>query len=291
MKYVLAFMVSVIILGCAEERVDKDARLGPIRVAVLPDQSRERLLAKHAPLLDYLKSATSLEFELAIPTDYSDLLDQFGSGRVDLAWFGGLTFVQANAANQAIPLVFRDVDVQFTSCYLAKASDTRTSVAEFAGERFSFGPDLSTSGHLMPRYFMSREGIEPETLFQSIQHSAGHDQTAISVSNGEVALGVANCIIVQSLFDSGVLDEEEVRIIATTPPYPDYVWAASATMDEQTRTSLLNAFLALDATVPAHRAVLRSQGGNAYFPAGIADLEAVRTAALQAGVLTPDGER
>lgn len=290
MKYVVAVMVSVILFGCAEKRADQGEPASSIRVAVLPDQSRDRLLSKYSPLMAYLESATSLEVELSVPLDYSDLLNEFDAGRVDLAWFGGLTFAQAETKNKALPLAFRDIDVQFTSCYLARASDTRTSIAEFAGERFSFGPSLSTSGHLMPRYFMSDEGIEPEELFASIQHSDGHDQTAIRVSNGEVDLGVANCIIVQSMFDSGVLNDEDVRIIETTPPYPDYVWAISPTMDEQTKISLLNAFLALDPTIPEHRAILRSMGANAYFPAGITDFEMVRIAAVQAGVLNQAGE-
>ena len=290
MKYVVAVIVSVSLLGCAEERADQGAPASTVRVAVLPDQSRDRLLLKYSPLMEYLESATSLEFELSVPPDYSDLLNEFDAGRVDLAWFGGLTFAQAEIRNRAVPLAFRDIDVQFTSCYLARASDPRTSIAEFAGERFSFGPSLSTSGHLMPRYFMSDEGIEPEELFASIQHSAGHDQTAFRVSNGEVDLGVANCIIVQSMFDSGVLNDEDVRIIETTPPYPDYVWAISPTMDEQTKISLLNAFLALDATIPEHRAILRSMGANAYFPAGLTDFEMVRIAAVQAGALNQAGE-
>ena len=288
MKYLLVFIVSMTVLGCTQERAGDHGPSGAIRIAVLPDQSRDRLSAKYSSLLEYLGRATALEYELVIPSDYPDLVDRFNAGDIDLAWFGGLTFAQANASKQAVPVAFRDVDLQFTSCYLAKASDTRTDILDFAGERFTFGPDLSTSGHLMPRYFMTEDGIDPEKLFASIQHSAGHDQTAIWVSNGNVALGVANCIIVQSLFESGVLKDDEIQIIATTPPYPDYVWAASPSMDEQTRISILNALLALDATVSEHRAILRSQGANAYLPAGSSDFEMVRMAAIQAGVLTPE---
>lgn len=288
MKYLLVFIVSMTVLGCTPERAGDYGQSGAIRIAVLPDQSRDRLSAKYSSLLEYLGRATALEYELVIPSDYPDLVDRFNAGHVDLAWFGGLTFAQAHASKQAVPLAFRDVDLQFTSCYLAKASDTRTDIRDFAGERFTFGPNLSTSGHLMPRYFMTEDGIVPEKLFTSIQHSAGHDQTAIWVSTGHASLGVANCIIVQSLFESGVLENDKIRIIATTPPYPDYVWAASPAMDEQTRNSILNALLALDATVPEHRAILHTQGANSYLPAGSSDFELVRMAAIQAGVLTPD---
>ena len=247
--------------------------------------------AKYEPLIDYLASATGLHFELSIPDDYSTLLEQFEAGHVDLAWFGGLTFIQAAQHGQAVALVFRDIDLEFTSCYLAQALDPRMRVNEFGGESFSFGPELSTSGHLMPRYFMTEEGLDPEKFFGSVRHSVGHDQTALWVSDGAVTLGVANCIIVRSLLESGDLDGNKVRVVETTAPYPDYVWATRTTMKNSTRQVLLDAFLGLDATVTEHRAVLRGQGANAYLPAGLSDFELVRIAAAQAGVVEEDGKR
>ncbi len=291
MKHVLACLLCVLLFGCAEEHVDLGTGSEPIRVAVLPDQSKERLLAKYAPLLVYLERETSLEFDLAIPQDYADLLQRFDAGQVDLAWFGGLTFAQAAETSQAIPLAFRDVDRQFMSCYLASAADTRTMIDQFEGESFSFGPRLSTSGHLMPRYYMAAVDLDPEKFFASIKHSAAHDQTAMWVSNGTVTLGVANCVIVRSLLDHGVLTDADLRIVETTPPYSDYVWAVAPTVDQRIRTSILDALLALDATIPEHRAILRLQGANSYLPAGISDFQIIREAAIQAGVLVEDGNR
>ncbi len=290
MKQVLSFAVLAMLVACAEERVDQAETADPILIAVLPDQSKDTLVSQYAALLDYLESETSLEIELEIPLDYSDLLDQFDAGRIDLAWFGGLTFTQAERRSQAVPLVFRDVDLQFTSCYLTKSSDKRTTISEFEGEDFSFGPSLSTSGHLMPRHFMMDDGLDPEQFFASIRHSAGHDQTATWVANGTVALGVANCVIVGSLFGNGLLGNDDVRIIETTPPYSDYVWAVRASLPERTKLTLLDAFLALDASIPEHREILRSQGANAYFPAASENFAMVRMAADRAGLFAEDHE-
>jgi phosphonate transport system substrate-binding protein len=290
MKYVLLLVLLATLVACEDERSVHIAPSGPIRIAVLPDQSRDTLLTQHAPLLDYLENETSLEFVIAIPRDYADLLDQFGAGRVDLAWFGGLTFTQAERRSQAVPLVFRDVDLQFTSCYLTDSSDTRTMIGQFEGEDFSFGPRLSTSGHLMPRFFMEKEGLYPEQFFASIRHSAGHDQTAIWVSEGAVALGVANCVIVQSLLENGQLSSDGVRIMETTPPYSDYVWAVSPSLHEHIKITILDAFLALDASIPEHREILRLQGANAYLPAASENFAIVRLAADRAGLFVEDSE-
>lgn len=290
MKRILILVVWATLCACAEERVDIAAPSGAIRVAVLPDQSIDVLLRKHEPLMDYLERSTSLDFELVVPNDYEDLLDRFDNGHVELAWFGGLTFVRAEQRSQAVPLVLRDVDLRFTSCYLAAGSDTRTMIAQFKGEKFSFGPGLSTSGHLMPRYFLDEDGLNPEQFFASVRHSDGHDQTAKWVSEGEVALGVANCIIVQSMLADGRLNSNEIHIVQTTPSYSDYVWAVKKTLDAREKSAILNAFLELDVSVPEHRALLRLQGANVYLPAGIKDFDMVRLAARRAGLLAADSE-
>ncbi len=291
MRCALLIIMSIALFGCADEPVESDVTPGVVRIGVLPNQTRDRLVAKFEPLIDYLEKTTGLELELSIPEEYSDLLEQFEAGHVDLAWFGGLMYVQAAQKSGAIALALRDIDLEYTSCYLAKAADTRVRITEFAGESFSFGPELSTSGHLMPRYFMTEDGLDPERFFGSVQHSAGHDQTAQWVSDGTVTLGVAACIIVRSLLESGELSSDDIRIVETTAPYPDYVWTARASMSKGTRQQLLDAFLGLDATNPAHRGILRSQGANTYLPAGASDFELVRKAAAQAGLLAESNNR
>lgn len=291
MRSALILIVSIALFGCADERTDHEISSKVVRIGVLPDQAKARLLVKYEPLVEYLERTTGLDFQLSIPDDYADLVEQFDEGSIDLAWFGGLTYMQASQKSQAVALAFRDIDLEFTSCYLAKSGDPRKTIGEFAGEPFSFGPELSTSGHLMPRYFMTKEGLDPERFFGSVRHSAGHDQTAHWVNDGTVVLGVSNCLIVRSLLESGELSHDDIRIVETTAPYPDYVWAAHTSMNESTRQALLDAFLGLDPTIAEQRVILRSQGANAYLPAGLSDFALVRTAAIQAGVLAQGAER
>ena len=173
----------------------------------------------------------------------------------------------------------RDTDIQFTSCYIVRGEDPRTSIADFAGEAFSFGPELSTSGHLMPRHFMRVDGIIPEDVFASVTHADGHDQTAEWVRDGNVALGVVNCVILEALMLEERLAPGEIRVLVTTPTYGNYVWAVQPDMPEKVRIELRDAFLALDARVPEERALLRALGANGYLPAGSSDFDDVRMAA------------
>jgi len=289
MRSLLVFCACALLLGCSQDGPDASP-VNSIVVAVLPDQSPEALRSRHTPLLDYLAQETSLDIKFVIPADYADLVSQFDGGGIDLAWFGGLTYIQAEARSEAEPLAFRDVDMRFTSCYLARGDDARSSMREFEGAAFGFGPRLSTSGHLMPRYFLERAGVFPDKFFSSTQHSAGHDETAIWVRDGTIDIGVANCVIVQSLFDDGRISADEVRVVETTPHYSDYVWAVKASMDKHTRAVLLDAFMALDATDPLHLTILQSQGANAYMPAARGNFELVRRAAEISGIFAGDND-
>ena len=286
MRKLVALLACAVLLGCSQDAADNGPPTDSIVVAVLPDQAAATLRERHGPLIKYLGERTGLEIELVLPTDYADLVDQFAAGGIDLAWFGGWTYIRAEARSGAEPLAFRDVDLRFTSCYLAAGSDSRTAIRDFEGEDFAFGPDLSTSGHLMPRYFLEIDGLYPERFFASTRHSAGHDETAMWVRDGAVALAVANCVIVQSLFDNGALSRDDVQIIETTPPYSDYVWAVRSSTDQHTRTILLDALLALDASNPEHRTILRLQGANAYMPASPGNFSLVRKAAERSGLIS-----
>ena len=138
---------------------------GTLRVGVLPDESENILLERYTPLLEFLTQETGHPCEIVIPDNYEELLKTFGEGQIDLAYFGGATFVKANTEYGAVPLVMRDVDARFTSDLVVAGEDLNT-LKELQGKRFSFGSRLSTSGHLMPRHFLQvRYGVTPENVF------------------------------------------------------------------------------------------------------------------------------
>lgn len=267
-SWALCAFLAIGTVGCRRDSTVRptDAS-GPVRVGVLPDQAPEVLEARYAPLLDHLRDSVGRDFDLVIPANYSELVDLFQAGQLELAWFGGVTFTRASELAEAVPLVLRDVDLEFTSDVLVSARADGDRIEDFKGGSLAFGPRLSTSGHMMPRFFLVRDGIDPEEFFEKVEFSNGHDQTAAWVQAGRVDLGVVNSVVVKSMFEDGRLDPAKVRILSTTPPYRNYVWAVPPYLDGTLRTALLNAFLALDRNTAEHASVLERLGANAFFPA------------------------
>lgn len=277
-------MVLTLVIGCEDPTPAVHAP-APVRIGVLPDQSAQNLRQLYAPLLEYLRDTTKLEYTLLIPDDYAQLLAAFANREIDVAWFGGLTFAQAHACCAAQPLAMRDVDLRFTSYYLVRTGHPGQTVADLAGQRFAFGSRLSTSGHLMPRYFLTKAGIDVEHFFGTVVYSGAHDATAAMVRDGKADIGVVNAEIVETMFEDGRLSRDDVRVIETTPIYADYVWAVQADLDPATRNALLSALLALDIDKPDHARVLKTQRAGGYLPAALDDFTSVRDAARQFDLL------
>ncbi|MDJ0972852.1 MAG: phosphate/phosphite/phosphonate ABC transporter substrate-binding protein [Planctomycetota bacterium] len=259
---------------------------GVLRVGVLPDQDQDALAKRYGALLAHLEASTDLKFDLVTGKNYTDILDRFVSGEIDMAWLGGATFVQARERAGAEPLVTRDTDARFTSAYIVRTEGAGASVTDYEGKRIAFNDELSTSGYIMPLFFLEEDDkIVPEAFFASVEFSGTHDNTIEWVKSGRVDIGVANAQIVQAKFDSGELSAQHVTVLAETPPYADYVWTVQRTMPRHVIMRLTNAFLELSMGNPEHAAILRANRCTTYLPAKAEDWSYVERAARAQGLL------
>jgi len=238
--YAFVMGALLMIAACDSEQVAQ-TEMTVLRIGVLPDQNREALERRYNPLFGHLSRALKTSHEFVLTENYNELLEKFIAGRVDLAYFGGLTFLKARATSGAVPLVMRDVDKRFASYFIVRADDPATSIEDHKGGRFCFGSRLSTSGHLMPRKFLVERGVVPEDFFAKVCHTGAHDKTAYRVRDGLADLGVVNALVLKSMLADGRLSKFDVRVLWETPPYPDYVWAVRATLGPEARQRIRDA--------------------------------------------------
>ncbi len=260
--------------GCSPD--DNDAVPSVLRIGVLPDEEDVALRYRYAPLIAYLETELKKDTQLVIPENYDDLVRLFGAGELDIAYFGGTTFVTSLIRYDAVPLVMRDIDAEFSTYFLAKMEDVGKEIESYRGRRFSFGAQSSTSGHMMPRFFMQEKGITPETFFTEIRYSGAHDKTVRWVLDGSVDLGAANSEVVNSMLRNGRLKPGLLRIVWETPSYADYVWAARGDLDETLKNRLQEAFLTLSLLDETGAEVLERVGATGFLPARHEDFGQLR---------------
>ena len=256
-----------------------------LRVTAIPDEAPTELQRKFKPLGEYLEQQLGMKVEFTPVADYPAVVEALAADRVDLAWLGGFTFVQARLkTGNAIPLVQREQDAVFTSKFITSDPAVK-SVADLKGKTFAFGSISSTSGSLMPRYFMLQEEIVPEQFFSRVAYSGAHDATAAWVEAGKVDGGVLNASVWDKLVASGKVDTSKVHVFATTPTYYDYNWTVRGNLDADLQAKIKAAFLALDPAKPEQKAILDLQAASRFIETKPENYEGIEEAARAAGLL------
>jgi phosphonate transport system substrate-binding protein len=258
----------------------------PLRVSAIPDESPTELQRKFAPLGAYLEKATGRPVKFLPVSDYAATVEGLAGGKLDMVWYGGFTFVQARRrTGNAIPLVQREEDARFHSKFIVPAGSPAKTLADLVGASFAFGSVSSTSGHLMPRYHLLQNGIDPDRDFAKVAYSGAHDVTAKWVEAGKVEGGALNESIWQKLVDEKKIDATKVRVLWTTPGYHDYNWTVRGDLDPSLVARIREAFLALDPANPEHEAILDLQRTRKFIPTAPENYRSIEEAARSAGLL------
>ncbi|HVI10836.1 MAG TPA: putative selenate ABC transporter substrate-binding protein [Candidatus Binatia bacterium] len=255
-----------------------------LRVAMIPSTDPGKIVRESQPLVDYLQKETGARVELVVPTNYAAVVEAIANGQVDIAYLGGFTFVQASRRAGVQPLVQRERDQNFHSVFITQPNSRINSLADLKGRTFAFGDVNSTSGHLMPAYFMRAAGVDPSALAKTV-YSGGHDATALAVANAKVDAGAMDELVFGNMMKAGKITPAQVRVFFTTPPFFDYVWVARQSIDPELRDGFARAFLGLDASKAEHKALLDLLNATRYVRADGANYDKLRQAARDEGLL------
>ena len=237
----LVLMLALFVVGCSENKSEQSEKDEPtnqeepkdkaneevFKIGAIPDFNASELTRAFDDFADYLSTETGFKVEYVPTVDYASLVASFERGEIDMAWFGGLTGVQAmSSVEGAEALAQRPQDAEFKSVFIKNASVTDVkALADLKGHSFSFGSESSTSGHLMPRYFMTEEGLDPDKdLDGEPNYSGSHDKTFKLVESGAFQTGAVNMQYWDQAVEEGKVDLSKIEEFYRTPDYFDYNW-------------------------------------------------------------------
>ena len=286
----LAFAAAVV--GCSSAPPSNQQVL---KIGAIPDQNPERLNRLYGALSDELGASLNVEVQYVPVSNYAAAVSAFRSGSLDLVWFGGLTGVQARLQTPgATVLAQRDIDAEFTSVFIANGASglrpitSADQLVQLKGRRLAFGSESSTSGRLMPQYFLGENGVTmAELAGRGPGFSGSHDATIAVVQSGAYEVGALNSQVWQSNVDEGRVDPAKVAVIWRTPPYVDYHWVARPDLDsrfgEGFTGRVQNALLSLTPTTERGALVLELFGAKRFIPAQNEDYSKIEAVGRQLG--------
>lgn len=268
----------------------------PFVVSAIPDQDPELLQRTYGLLTDYLEEELGVPVEYMPVTDYAAAVTAFRVGDADMVWFGGLTGTQARLQVEgAQAIAQRDIDAEFHSVFIANAAsglapfDTVSGLTSLAGHTFTFGSESSTSGRLMPQYFLNEAGVSLDAFEGEAGFSGSHDTTIQLVEAGTYEAGALNEQVWDSRVEAGEVDLDRVTVLWRTPPYYDYHWIIRPDVEERYGDDFIervqNALYMLDPENPEHAEILELFGADGFIPTMNANYDQIEAVAREIGMI------
>ena len=258
--------------------------------SAIPDEDETKLTAR------FNKVAVYLSKELGFPVQYVPLksypasVTAFKNDQIQLAWFGGLTGVQAQRAVPGSQAIAQgQEDKTFVTYFIVNAATSISASDDLpkaiAGKTFTFGAKTSTSGRLMPEFYLRKAfGKSPDEIFSKVGYSGDHTKTVELVQSGAFDVGAVNYSSFDDMVKNGKADPSKVKIIWKTPTYPDYNWTIRGDVDKRFGTGTLEKVRAaiLGMKDPA---LLEAFPRKSFIPAQNSDYLPIEDTAKQLGLL------
>ncbi|AVX31659.1 phosphonate transport system substrate-binding protein [Carboxydocella thermautotrophica] len=261
----LIILVALLSAACSQQTAttsEKKEQPKVLRVGLIPNQAPEKIKAKYEPFRKYLEEKLGMPVELFVATNYAGVVEAMAADKLDMAYFGGLTYVQAKQKAKIHPIVTEiDSETKTTKYYsliITPANSPIKTLQDLKGKTFAFGDINSTSGSLYPRIMLDRAGLKVPDDFANIIYTGKHDATALAVQNGKVDAGGLEGRILNKLIEDGKIDKNKIRILAKSDPIEGYPWCVQDSMDPQLEAKIVDAFLSIKD--PELLKLLRAEG-------------------------------
>lgn len=273
--------------GCKK---DSSSSKQTFTISAIPDQDPEKLQRLYGAVATYLSKELGVPVAYRPVTDYTASVTAFKVGELDMVWYGGLTGVQARIqVPGAHAIAQRDIDEQFHSVFIVNKSSDIQDLAGLKGHTFTFGSESSTSGRLMPQFFLDKAGVKLDDFKGKHGFSGSHDKTIKLVAAGAYEAGALNEQVWKTYVKNSAPELDQVRLIWTSPAYHDYHWvlhpAAAKRYGADFADKVRAALLKLDASNPEHKAVLDLFGATRFIPTDDANYGQIEAVGRQIGMI------
>ena len=286
----------ILLAACGDGETSTTKASGPLGISAIPDQDPELLNRLYPRVAERFATATDLKVEYRAVTDYTAVVRAFEVGDIHLAWMGGLTGVQARQrVKGATAIAQRDIDADFRSLFIATKKSgiepfgDAEGLRALAGHTFTFGSETSTSGRLMPQYFMSQGGFDQSDFRGKPGFSGSHDATIEAVATGSFEAGAVNEQVWTATKSAGEVDVSNVVVLWRTPGYADYHWLARPDLDKAfgagTTKTVTDLLLGLDKANPDDAEILELFGATSFVATKDSSYDVIEKVARDEGLL------
>jgi phosphonate transport system substrate-binding protein len=267
-------LLACLLLAASTVLAAADAGRDPatLRVALLPDESPNTVIKNNQALKTHLAQATSKEVELIVTTDYSSMIEAMRGKRIEVAYFGPLSYVLAKSkcAIEPFATMVKDGKPTYKAVIITNRAAGIAGLAGIKGRNMAFGDKASTSSHLIPKSMLAKAGLNAGADYQ--EHFLGaHDAVAMAVQNGHAQAGGLSKPIFESLVERKLVSLDKVAVLEDSAEYPNYPWTMHSDLAPALKLRITEAFTKL-----TDKAVLKPFKAEGFAPITDQDYDPVR---------------
>jgi phosphonate transport system substrate-binding protein len=275
MKKIFAVLGFVILSAVCADLLQAAGNPDPdtLKVALLPDENASIIIKKNEGLKIYLEAQTGKKIELVVTTDYSSMIEAMRHGRVDVAYFGPLSYVLAKQKSNIEPFAALETKKEGTTykaVVIGNVAAGINKITDIKGKNMAYGDTASTSSHLIPKSMLAEKGLKAKADYQ--EHFVGaHDAVAMAVQNGNAQAGGLSKPIFESLVERGIIKLDKVKVLEESKPFPQYPWTMRSDLEPALKEKIRSSFLNLKDTE-----VLKNFKADGFGPMTDKDYDVVR---------------
>lgn len=247
MKKLASALMSVLLAAvCSIGHASSNPDPETLKVALLPDENASTVIKNNKPLEIYLEKELGKKIELVVTTDYSSMIEAMRHGRIDMAYFGPLSYVLAKQKSDIEPFAAmkQKGSTTYQSVLIANTGAGIAKISDIVNKNVAYGDMASTSSHLIPKSILAENGLKAGENYR--EHFVGaHDAVAMAVQNGHAQAGGLSKPIFESLVQRGLVDPNKVKVLAESKPYPQYPWTMRSNLKPELKEKIRAAFLNL----------------------------------------------
>lgn len=219
---------------------------GTLKIALLPDENASTVIKHNQPLKAYLEKTLGKKVELIVTTDYSSMIEAMRHGRLDLAYFGPLSYVLAKQKSNIEPFAAlkQKGSTTYQAVLIVNANAGINKIGDIANKNVAFGDKASTSSHLIPKSMLAAAGLKAGENYR--EHFVGaHDAVALAVQNGHAQAGGLSKPIFEALVQRGMIKRDKVKVLAESRPFPQYPWTMRSNLSPELKDRIRAAFIGM----------------------------------------------
>ena len=241
---VFAVLFAVLSLNIAVQAADSNPDM--LRVALLPDEDAATIIKQNQGLKDYLESKLGKKVKIVVTTDYSSMIEAMRFGRLELGYFGPLSYTLAKTKADIEPFAARmkKGSTTYHAVLIGNKAAGIKTVSDVKGKEVAYGDIASTSSHLIPKKMLLDNGLETKKDYKE-NFLGAHDAVALAVQNGHAQAGGLSKPIFETLVKREVISLDKVNVLQVSEPYPQYPWAMRSDLKPELKDAIRNAFTSL----------------------------------------------